>query len=135
VLEHRVVQIILTVFLAILAAGQLAVISMIPGWTQPEGLAAGAIWGAIVFFGLLFCVAGGLLAVILLVLVRDTQKRKLIIFVELSVVAGLVAVMAILPLIPSGPGASDPGEAQRREAELREQYRQQNESDLVPDQG
>ena len=51
-LGQRIAQITVSVLLGLFLGAEIVVILMLPGWVQPEGLAAAAIWGRNALIGL-----------------------------------------------------------------------------------
>ena len=76
---------------------EIVVILMLPDWVQPEGLAAGAIWGGIALIGLGVTSFSGLITAVLVVTIRTSGGRKTLLIIEIFLVAILALVILLWP--------------------------------------
>jgi hypothetical protein len=74
---------------------EVVVLLFIPDWVQPEGLAASAIWGAIVSLGLVITLPAGLVSAAI-VFFLDARNRKRVIVVESILFLVLALVILVL---------------------------------------
>jgi len=81
--------------IGLLLGFEVVVFLFIPDWVQPEGLAAGAIWGAIVSVAFVITLPTGLVSAAI-VFFLDARNRKRVIVVEFIVVLALALVILVL---------------------------------------
>ena len=116
-----------TVFslLGLLLGLEVSAILLIPGWTKPEGMSAGVVWGGIVFITVVLALLGGLVAGAAISFVRSRNGRNVTIAIESGLLVILALVILILPRLTQNVKehpAKTRSELLERETELRERY-------------
>jgi hypothetical protein len=127
--SYRVQQVLLASLLGLVLGLEVAVIFLIPGWVEPEGMTAGVVWGGIVFITGSLALLGSLVAGAAVAFTRSPKGRKVILAIGSGLLIVLTLVILILPGLTQNENAhpaKSQSELLERERELREQYEKEN---------
>jgi hypothetical protein len=92
---RKYLQVFIGALVGLLLGIEVVVLVFIPGWVQPEGLAASAIWGAIFSVGLAITLPAGLVSAAI-VFFLDARNRKRVIVVESILLLALALLILVL---------------------------------------
>ncbi len=92
----KYLQVLAASLLGLLLGLAIAVISFIPGWVQPEGIPAGAIWGAIVLMTIVITLPIGLVVTVAALFLNERNRKRLIAIESAFLAALMLAIFALL---------------------------------------
>jgi hypothetical protein len=92
----KYLQVLAASLLGLLLGLAIAVISFIPGWVQPEGIPAGAIWGAIVLATIAITLPVGLVVTVAALFLNEQNRRRLIVIETVFITALMLVIFALL---------------------------------------